>query len=209
MSGRSAGCWWTIAIPRSCAVAGVRCSTGSPARVIVAAVGRRRARRDVHQRRLAGPVLPEEGMHLAWENVERDVRQRRDRGVVLRDVAQRQRRLDRALVHRDIEADGGFIGHADPGRPSCARRPDHRRAQRPLSFLLLHQLGLRGRRQLGGEVDVTRQVWPCTPPGWACRSSSPRRRATGSACSPASCRPWRARSPSPSRGARGRSASRP
>ena len=35
MSGRSAGCWWTIAIPRPCAVAGVRLSTSLPSKTIV------------------------------------------------------------------------------------------------------------------------------------------------------------------------------
>ena len=39
ISGSSAGCWWTIAIPRSCAVAGVRFSTGEPSKMIVPASG--------------------------------------------------------------------------------------------------------------------------------------------------------------------------
>ncbi len=58
-----------------------------------AAVGCRRARGNVHQCRLAGAVLPEQGMHLAREHLERDVRERRDCVVVLGDAEHRQRRM--------------------------------------------------------------------------------------------------------------------
>ena len=58
-----------------------------------AGVRRRRAGGDVHQRRLAGAVLAEQGVHLAREDVERDVGERRHAVVVLRDAEHRQRRL--------------------------------------------------------------------------------------------------------------------
>jgi len=51
-----------------------------------AAIAFRRARRDVHQRRLAGPVLSQKGMYTAREYLERDVRECRDSVVVLGDA---------------------------------------------------------------------------------------------------------------------------
>ena len=116
MSGSSAGCWWTIAIPRSCATAGVRLSTRRAVEDDRAAVGRRRARGDVHQRRLAGAVLPEQGVHLAREHVERDVGERCDRVVVLGDAEHRQRRLHGGPAVRGRRVDGGFVDHDERSR---------------------------------------------------------------------------------------------
>ncbi len=97
-----------------------------------AAVGRRRARGDVHQRRLPGAVLPEESVHLAREHVERHIRERRDRVVVLGDAVHRQRRMPRAHGHRDGEGGGRFVDHGDESRSRglCAAIAD-RRARPP------------------------------------------------------------------------------
>ena len=56
-------------------------------------VGPVEAREDVHQRRLAGPVLPEERVHLAARDLERDVVVRDDAGEALRDAAHGNGRL--------------------------------------------------------------------------------------------------------------------
>ena len=73
-----------------------------------AGVGRRRAGGDVHQRRLAGAVLTEQGMHLAREDVERDVHERRDAVVVLGDTEHRKRRLSGGAAFLCTGDDGGF-----------------------------------------------------------------------------------------------------
>ena len=51
-----------------------------------------RARGDIHQRRLAGAVLTEQGVDFSREDVERDVPQRNDRVEVLGDAHHGQRR---------------------------------------------------------------------------------------------------------------------
>ena len=58
-----------------------------------AAVGGDRAGGDVHQRRLARPVLAEEGVDLAGGHLEADVRERAHRAVALGDVRQDDPRL--------------------------------------------------------------------------------------------------------------------
>ena len=81
------------------------------------------------------------------------------------------------------EGDGRFVDHGDGSRSRGLRAAiTDRRARPPALVLSLHELGLHRARHLGGEVDVTRQLRRCTSPGSACRSSSPRTRATGSAC---------------------------
>ena len=208
MSGRSAGCWWTIAIPRSCADRGREVLDGRAVEDDRAAVGCRRARGDVHQRRLAGAVLPEQGVHLAREHVERDVRERRDRVVVLGDAEHRQRRMHGGPALRGRRVDGGFVDHDERSASRrCARRP--RAAARNPCVVPTSSPAWPARRPTTARRGRCHPAgWPCIPPDSACRSSSPRTRATGSACSPASCRRWRAPRPSRSRGARGRSASR-
>jgi hypothetical protein len=54
---------------------------------------------DVHQRRLAGPVLAEEGVHLALAQVEIDAVVRDDSGEALRDPAKLE---NGPLVHAAI-----------------------------------------------------------------------------------------------------------
>ena len=79
-----------------------------------ARVGCRRARRDVHQRRLAGAVLAEQGVDLARQHVEGDVRERRDRAVVLADGGHRERRLRGSHALRVRSVDGGFAHSIGP-----------------------------------------------------------------------------------------------
>ena len=67
------GCWWTIAMPSSCAQRRREVLDALAVEDDRAAVGRRGAGRDVHQRRLAGAVLAEQGVNLAGQHVERDV----------------------------------------------------------------------------------------------------------------------------------------
>ena len=89
-----------------------------------AAVGSRRARGDVHQRRLTGAVLPEKGVDLAWEHLERDVRERRDCVVVLGDAEHRQGGMLGGPALRGTRVDGGFVDHDErPVHKRCARRP--------------------------------------------------------------------------------------
>ena len=53
-----------------------------------AGVRRMDAREDLHERRLAGAVVADDGDDLARRDVEVDVRERRDRSEGLRDAAQ-------------------------------------------------------------------------------------------------------------------------
>ena len=65
ITGISMKCWWTIPIPRSIASLGELIATGFPLIADLALVGLVEAVEDVHQRRLAGAVLAEQGVHLA------------------------------------------------------------------------------------------------------------------------------------------------
>ena len=126
-SGSTAGCWCTIAMPRSRRFArdrGCRCSPFEHHR---AGVRLDHAGGDVHQRRLAGAVLAEQGVHLAGQNLERDVLQRGDAGEALGDAGHGQRRDDGGRfgglgVHGPHSAAGCSAGVGLPGRQPCATR---------------------------------------------------------------------------------------
>ena len=75
--GASLKCWCTMPMPARIASAGPPNSTGCAAEQDVAAVARQQAVEDVHQRRLAGAVLADQGMDLP--------RTDRNRGVMDRD----------------------------------------------------------------------------------------------------------------------------
>ena len=76
-----------------------------------AAVGGDRPRGNGHERRFAGAVLSEERVHLARQDLERHIRERRDRSEMLRDLAQRKRRLRSRLGSGGSEAHGWFVAH--------------------------------------------------------------------------------------------------
>ena len=65
-------CWWTMLMPRAMASAGPVIVDGLAVEQDLALVRRRQPVEDVHQRRLAGAVLAEQGMDLAGPDVEVD-----------------------------------------------------------------------------------------------------------------------------------------
>ena len=76
----------------------------------LALVGRVQPVEDVHQRRLAGAVLAEQGVNLAVPQIEIDVVVGEHARELLRDPAELE---DRGLVHRAIKQQSG------PGGPLC------------------------------------------------------------------------------------------
>ena len=66
-------CWWTMLMPRAMASVGPLICDGSPSSRISPSSGVRQPVEDVHQRRLAGAVLAEQGMDLARAGLEVDV----------------------------------------------------------------------------------------------------------------------------------------
>ena len=125
-------------------------------------------------------------MHLAGKHVERDVSERRDRVVVLGDAGHRQRRLHGRAALRDERADGGFVDHVGLSRsPRLCAAAERRRTNLAMLPTSSPRFACDS-RQLGGEVDVAGEGRPALHRVRLTGSSSPRRRATGSACSPAS-----------------------
>src|SRR5439155_4735200 len=158
MSGRSAGCWWTIAIPSSCATAGVRFSTIDPSKTIVPLSGEIAPAATAISVDLPAPFSPRSACTSPG-------RTSKDTSVSAA-IAPKCFEISRsesvgcaavsALGAVRLMA-GSFITTRVPSA-RCARRPEDRRTQTRLLRLLFHQLGLHCGRQLGGEVDVTRQV---------------------------------------------------
>ena len=72
-TGTSMKCWWTMLMPRSMASDGLWIVTGSPSMQDLALVRAGEPVEDVHQGRLAGPVLAEERVDLAGPDLEVDV----------------------------------------------------------------------------------------------------------------------------------------
>ena len=107
-----------------------------------AAVGCRRAGGNVHQRRLAGAVLPEQGVHLAREHLERDVRERSDCVVVLGDAEHRQRRMHCGSDLRERVLTVASLITMRISVTALRAAAEDRRAQPVCWCLLLHQLGL-------------------------------------------------------------------
>ena len=87
ITGISMKCWCTMPIPRAIASLAELNATGLPLMTDLARVGPVEAVEDVHQRRLAGPVLAEERVHLAAPQVEVDVVVRDDARELLADAA--------------------------------------------------------------------------------------------------------------------------
>ena len=124
-----------------------------------AGVGLDGAGRDVHERRLARAVLAEQGVHLAGQDLERDVGQGGHAGVALGDAGHGQRRDDGGRfgglgVHRGLILRGGVLRRCGlPGR-QLVLRPG-----RPVVKVgLLEQRSLVFCGHLGRQVDVARQV---------------------------------------------------
>ena len=86
ITGMSMKCWCTMPTPASMAAFGEPSRTGLPLIRISPSSGWYEPVEDVHQRRLAGAVLAEECMHLALDQIERDVVVRDDPREALRDV---------------------------------------------------------------------------------------------------------------------------
>ena len=108
ITGISMKCWCTIPTPASIAALGVPRPHGLAADLDLALVRVVEPVEDVHQRRLAGAVLAEQGVDLALAEVEVDVVVRDDPGKALRDVAHLEHG-SRRISHR-----GGIL------RPSSA-----------------------------------------------------------------------------------------
>ena len=79
-------------------------ATSTPLTSSRAAVRRVHAGEDLDERRLAGPVLADQGVRLAGEEVDRDVLDRVDRPEGLRRMLQRQDRVDPRWLHHRCRA---------------------------------------------------------------------------------------------------------
>ena len=64
-TGTSMKCWWTMPMPRRDGVTGVGEMDRLPVDADLAGVGVHQAEQDVHERGLAGAVLPEEAVDFA------------------------------------------------------------------------------------------------------------------------------------------------
>ena len=117
ITGISMKCWCTIPTPASIAALGEPSCTGLPAITDLALVRVVEPVEDVHQRRLAGAVLAEQGVDLALPQVEVDVVVRDDAREALRDVAHLEHGAGRS---RAIEA--RFYGSRWRRRPAGRRR---------------------------------------------------------------------------------------
>ena len=95
-------CWWTMLIPRLIASVGFAIRTGLAVDQDLALVRPGQAVEDVHQGRLAGAVLAEQGVDLARADVEVDVVVRDDARVALGDPAHLERRRANGLLADDL-----------------------------------------------------------------------------------------------------------
>ena len=86
MTGISMKCWCTMPIRSPIASRGEPMRTGSPSEADLALVGLVEPVEDVHERRLARAVLPEQGVHLALAQVEVDAVVRDQRAEALGDA---------------------------------------------------------------------------------------------------------------------------
>ena len=102
-SGNSRGSWWTTAMPSGAGLGRPVDLDRLPVEPDRAAVGLVDPGEDLDQRALARPVLADEGMDLARDEVERDVVERLGRGEPLGDPAQ--------LGARRGGDDGRLLGH--------------------------------------------------------------------------------------------------
>ena len=81
-------CWCTMPMRMPIASRGEPIWTGSPRRTDLALVGLEQPVEDVHERGLARPVLPEQGVHLAAAQVEIDAVVRGECAEALGDALQ-------------------------------------------------------------------------------------------------------------------------
>ena len=139
ITGISMKCWWTIPTPAS--IAALR--RAEPDRLALdqdlALVRVVQPVEDVHQRRLAGAVLAEQRVHLAFAEVEADVVVRDDARKALRDVAHLE---DGPLVaHRPGDSMERTLRRAQK-RDGRARGPARRRENDATSLYLTGALTL-------------------------------------------------------------------
>ena len=129
-------CWWTMLIPRAIASAGPAIRTSCAVEQDRALVGSGEPVEDVHERRLAGPVLAEQGVDLARPHVEVDVVVGDDARVALRDPAHLQGGSGDRLAHlpsvgprRPAVPGGPGYGTAGPAPagPAVGRRENYLR----------------------------------------------------------------------------------
>ena len=150
----------------------------------LALVGVVQAVEDVHQRRLAGTVLAEQGVHLALAEIEADVVVRDDAGEALRDVASSRARWGACHVieRRFYGSERRFAQSAAalPAKPAHGRGPKTREGRPP---------GLPSRRSYPSCGSTS--PWSECPSACRCASSarapSPQRRSP-SGPSARSCR---------------------
>ena len=90
-TGTSMKCWWTMLMPRAIASDGPAICTGVPVEQDLALVRHGQAVEDVHQCRLAGAVLAEQGVDLARSDVEVDVVVGDHARIALRDAVHLER----------------------------------------------------------------------------------------------------------------------
>ena len=140
-TGTSMKCWWTMLIPRLIASVGLAIRTAVPSMQDLALVRPGQAVEDVHQRRLAGAVLAEQGVDLAGPDVEVDVVVGDDARVALGDARASRapgawtgssRTISACSSRRScVSSAGGWAGSTvmvryrvqNAGRPSCLGRP--------------------------------------------------------------------------------------
>ena len=123
-SGNTVGSWYMATMPSRCAVCGSPIRCAPPVDQELAVVGLDDAGEDLHQRRLARAVLPDECVHRRRLDREADVGDRLDAAVALRDPAELdQRSASPARSSRvrggdaavDVDDVAGRLRRARPG----------------------------------------------------------------------------------------------
>ena len=102
-------CWWTMLIPRSMASDGLVDRDGLAVEQDLALVRLGEPVEDVHQGRLAGPVLAEQRVDLARRDVQVDVVVGDHARIALRDATH--------LERGDVNGLGRGFGHRTPSVP--------------------------------------------------------------------------------------------
>ena len=160
-SGKRRGSWWTTAMPRARACAGPEMTVSTPSSRIVPLSGWWMPGQDLDEGALAGPVLADQRVDLAGEQLERDVVERLRREEPLGDAAE----LDARGARRASRARGaaGAVPTVMPTPPCRPARPcaaatrtpdaapgerlDHRRGRAVVGQHLVDVLGLAERRE--------------------------------------------------------------
>ena len=160
-TGTSMKCWCTMLMPWRMASAGPLIVAGAPFRRISPLSGVAEPVEDVHERRLAGAVLAEQGVDLAGPDVEVDAVVGEHAGVALRDPAHLEHGRALGLVR------GRFVGHrARPERVVVGRRRADRSGDRSARAVVRWEPALLARSVAGvSGACVSR----CSSPPRSCR----------------------------------------